>query len=174
MTNVRFAGWAVAVLAAAALGFGGTHKVLHKRAPHEQPIQFSHKAHLTGDNRLECTDCHFGAAREARAGLPSLETCLECHMKPQGKRVSEQAVRELAAKGGAVKWTLLTRNAGHVYFSHRMHVTVARMPCDTCHGDMSELSKPPTSVDQRLLSMSSCMDCHRQHNANLGCRACHH
>jgi hypothetical protein len=43
-----------------------------------QPIAFSHRLHA-GDNHVPCLYCHTGAERSRHAGVPALETCMNCH-----------------------------------------------------------------------------------------------
>lgn len=165
--------WVVAAIAAAAAAF------LLARGPHQaaspaQPIAFNHALHLAGKPQLACRDCHPGAEREAAAGLPSLDRCLLCHIKPQSSRPQEQAVRQLAARGGEFSWRQVTHNPGHVHFSHRAHVSIAHMPCATCHGDVATWTAPPTTPEAKLTSMEACVDCHRERGASTNCRSCHH
>lgn len=143
--------------------------------PIEQPIAFSHKKHIEGkaSPKLGCVACHTGAETRAAAGLPSLNQCLQCHMKPQSKSEAEAHVRAIAARGGPFEWTPVTRNDGHVYVSHRAHVGVAKMACSTCHGDVASWDAPPTSPDRKLMSMDRCLDCHRERGASTSCQACH-
>lgn len=139
-----------------------------------QPIAFNHKLHA-GDQKIPCTDCHAGAERGVRASLPGIGRCLACHMRPQGDKPNprEQAVRELAASRTPVKWTQITRNPGHVYFSHRAHVTIAQMPCGDCHGDVTRWTAPPTEPSEALTSMGACIACHRKEHAPTTCDTCH-
>ncbi|HTJ45695.1 MAG TPA: cytochrome c3 family protein [Kofleriaceae bacterium] len=150
----------------------------HTPAP-SQPIAFDHALHLRvhlDDRALACTDCHAGAERAAKAGLPAITTCLRCHMRPQGDRPSakERRVRELAATGG-VRWIQVTRNPGHVYFSHRAHVSIAKpkLACDGCHGAVASWTAPPTEPNPSLTSMDACLACHRAHGAPTDCGVCH-
>lgn len=140
----------------------------------EQPIAFNHEIHVV-DEEIPCTDCHVGAETGVHATLPSLQTCLLCHMKPQGDPPSarEQVVRDLAGQKAVVRWTQVTRNAGHVYFSHRAHVTLAGMPCADCHGDVSAWERPPTTPNESLLSMDACVACHRDQGVSTECATCH-
>lgn len=169
------------VRAAAALAIAGVSGALaygatrgpRAEAP-SQPIAFNHALHTGGKPKLACGDCHEGVYREARAGLPPLERCLACHMKKQNDSPEESKVRALAASPEPFAWTPVTRNAGHVYFSHRAHATLAEMPCTTCHGDVASWTSPPTTARRELLSMDTCIDCHRARGAPIGCRSCHH
>jgi hypothetical protein len=145
-----------------------------KPRPVQQPLAFSHAVHV-GKRQFHCTLCHMGAEREPRAGLPSLSQCLSCHMKPQGDPPSEaeQRVRKLAADGTRVRWIQVTRNPGHVYFSHRAHVALGGMSCFDCHEDVTQWAAPPERPSAALNDMEACMDCHRKRGASNGCRTCH-
>ncbi|BBM86999.1 cytochrome c3 family protein [Candidatus Uabimicrobium amorphum] len=44
----------------------------------EQPIAFSHYKHVKKAG-LQCNYCHTKAATTTRAGIPPIETCMECH-----------------------------------------------------------------------------------------------
>lgn len=148
------------------------------RSAPDQPLPFDHGVHVkvTQDGEpLACTACHPGAERGSHAGLPALATCLRCHMKPQGDPPSddERRVRAAAAEGGPFRWIQVTRNAGHVHFSHGAHVTVAGMACADCHGDVAAWRAPPTRPNEDLRSMSRCLECHRDRGAPTDCETCH-
>jgi c(7)-type cytochrome triheme protein len=143
-----------------------------------QPLPFDHALHATvrlDDGPLACVACHPGAERGDRAGLPALETCLRCHMRPQGDPPSdaEARVRAVAASGEPLRWIQVTRNPGHVHFAHGAHVTVADMECADCHGEVTAWSEPPTLPEQRLVDMSACLACHRERGAPTDCATCH-
>lgn len=144
----------------------------------EQPIPFDHSVHVAVEldgAPLGCTACHPGAERGAHAGLPALASCLRCHMRPQGDPPSEaeRAVRIAAAEGGPFRWIQVTRNPGHVYFSHRAHTTGAEMACTECHGDVALWREPPTLPDPDLTSMDRCLECHAERGASTDCGTCH-
>jgi hypothetical protein len=167
----------VAVLVAGALAIAIAYFVKRNDASPAitQPIAFNHQRHLVGATapKLACTECHAGAENGTSAGLPSLDRCLQCHMKPQSQRAEEGAVRAAAARGGAFAWTPVTRNAAHVFFSHRAHVTAAKISCTSCHGDVAGWTEPPARPEPRLLNMSVCLDCHRERGASTTCSTCH-
>lgn len=146
-------------------------------APVEQPLAFNHQIHVA-KHKTPCTDCHVGAERSDHARLPALSRCLLCHMKPQpkGKTPStrERQVRRLAAEGAKLRWNRVTRNEGHVYFSHRVHVSLAKMSCARCHGDVASWKAPPTEPNPALTSMATCIACHRREKASTRCSTCHH
>lgn len=82
-------------------------------------------------------------------------------------------MRVAAAAGGPFRWIQVTRNPGHVYFSHAAHVSVAEIACETCHGDVSQWREPPREPVAKLTSMSECMSCHRERGASNSCETCH-
>lgn len=138
----------------------------------EQPLPFSHAVHVA-KHAIGCVDCHAGAERGVEAGLPAIGGCLRCHVKPQGQSGGDQVVRDRAAKGGPFRWVQVTRNPGHVYFSHRAHVSFAKLTCADCHGDVSTWAEPPRTPNTELMKMDACMGCHRKRRASNECQVCH-
>lgn len=135
-----------------------------------QPIQFNHAKHKA--QGMECTVCHQNAEEQVFAGLPKVETCMLCHSAPQTESAEEEKVRQFAEKGQEIRWRRLYRTPGHVFFSHRRHVVLAKVECETCHGPISKASAPPARplVNQ---SMGWCIACHEKRQASVDCNACH-
>lgn len=60
---------------------------------------------------------------------------------------------------GPIEWIRVHNLPDHVYFNHAQHVTVGKVECQTCHGDIEEMDV----VEQHSpLSMGWCINCHRQ------------
>ena len=139
-----------------------------------QPIEFSHAIHV-GKLQTPCVDCHVGAETQTHASLPSLSRCLVCHMKPQGAQPNEREwrVRELASQRELPRFVQVTRNPGHVHVSHAAHVSIEKLPCADCHGDVARWTAPPRSPEPALVDMGACMSCHRQRKAPTDCDTCH-
>jgi menaquinone reductase, multiheme cytochrome c subunit len=135
-----------------------------------QPLPMSHRRHLAKD--MKCRACHQGVEGQALASFPSLADCMDCHKTRQGEDPDEPAVRAFAARAEELVWVRLNRLAGHVYFSHAAHVTLANMKCEDCHQDMKNVDKAPTQPDANM-EMSDCVACHRAKHASLDCAACH-
>jgi hypothetical protein len=145
--------------------------VLFADRPTRQPYAYDHAAHTA---KADCSLCHRGARNGMRAGLPSLEVCTRCHATAPGKSPSaaDQALWEKAQNGSAPPWNRLFELPGHVQFSHRRHVTVAGVACETCHGDMQHRRTPPL-YPLKVLTMRDCIDCHQQEKVTVDCTACH-
>ena len=138
----------------------------------KQPLEFDHEAHIKAEE-MDCTDCHRMAEKSPRAGLPLLKDCKDCHSEPQGKSPEEPKVREYLEAGKEIEWKTVNRLPGHVYFSHRAHVGIAEMKCWDCHRDMRKESKPVTRPDIGHLTMTRCIECHKEKKAELECTTCH-
>ena len=96
---------------------------LKRPSPVEQPLAFSHVTHVQ-EEELDCKDCH--AAEEAvHAGYPTIGYCHDCHSEPEGEHPDEPKVREYKKLKQEIPWVPVNRNVGHVYFSHRVHVSLA-------------------------------------------------
>ncbi len=134
-------------------------------APVRQPIVFPHAKHQT----VGCAVCHSGAATATRAGIPGIAVCTKCHATPPAG--TAPAWNAAVAKR-SIDWVQVTRVPSHVMFSHRRHVTLGRLDCASCHGDIRERATPPGAAQVRL-TMTTCLSCHRHEGAAEDCAACH-
>ena len=130
---------------------------------------FPHRVHVI-DNQLACTVCHGSVLSSEQPGMPPPELCAPCHDqfdgdKPMGRRVSaffdEQSRYRTVAVSG------LTSD---VTFSHRQHVTGAKLDCVACHGDVASQEDVPLAP---LARMAACVDCHQQAGLSNACEQCH-
>lgn len=127
-----------------------------------QPIEFPHKAHLElKDQKLTCTSCHERAEKGAVAGRPSTKKCLSCHTGGEAKSVEEKKLQAFGEEGREIPWRRVWRLPFHVFFSHRTHVAVAKVKCQTCHGPMETLTRPPARALKKL-RMDDCIGCHER------------
>jgi hypothetical protein len=128
----------------------------------KQPIEFPHKAHLElKDPKFECTSCHDRADKSGIAGRPSTKKCLSCHSGGEAKSAEEKKLRAFAGDGREIPWQRVWRLPPDVFFSHRIHVALAKVKCQTCHGPMETLARPPARPLQKL-TMSDCIGCHEK------------
>jgi hypothetical protein len=62
------------------------------------------------------------------------------------------------AKAKPVEWVRIHNLPDHVYFNHAQHVTVGKVQCQTCHGEIQKMDEVYQFAD---LSMGWCVNCHR-------------
>lgn len=127
----------------------------------KQPIEFPHKAHLElKDPKFECTSCHDRAEKGPVAGRPSTKKCLSCHSGGEAKSAEEKKLQAFSESGREIPWQRVWRLPSHVFFSHRTHVA-AKVQCQTCHGPMETLTRPP-ALPLKTLTMNDCLGCHEK------------
>jgi hypothetical protein len=136
--------------------------------PVHQPLTYNHQPHVD----LGCDFCHKGVKTQARASLPDIGLCVDCHDKPPVKAAVEIEAWNQAVKTGHIHWQRLTRVLNHVYFSHQRHVELGKLECAACHGDMAKRTSPPPHP-LKPVSMNICIDCHRQKHVTDDCARCH-
>ncbi len=154
----------------------------------EQPIYYSHKVHA-GDNQISCLYCHGGAAEGKHANIPSISTCMNCHMtineytgspifREDGTEVNGTAeinklyeyagwdpnTRQYVNEGKPIEWIQIHNLPDHVYFNHSQHVVAGQVACQTCHGNIQDMDEVYQFSD---LSMSWCVNCHRETKVNF-------
>ena len=133
-----------------------------------QPLAFNHAKHTVG---LTCVGCHSGVMTGARATLPSGDTCTKCHASAPAS-VSPASWTAILRTGGPPPWVPATRLPEHVRFSHRRHVALAGLACESCHGDIGHSTAPPTRMPMRI-QMKTCLACHQKEGASEDCAGCH-
>ncbi|MDH5751936.1 MAG: cytochrome c family protein [Deltaproteobacteria bacterium] len=131
----------------------------------QQPIAYNHQAHVKKKGE-PCQTCHRYFEERDVAGRPVMATCIECHTNPVTKSKEEEKLRQMAEQQQELAWTRVTVMPDHVRFSHMRHVKVGRIDCSVCHGDMGELTTPPTKPNI-LINMNFCLDCHRAPNEKI-------
>ena len=138
----------------------------------EQPIQFSHKIHA-GDHEIACQYCHSSVEKSRHASVPSVNICMNCHKGIQkGAQYGEKEIAKIyeaagfdpktlsydESKQNPIKWIKVHNLPDHVYFNHSQHVVVGQIACETCHGNVKEM----TVAEQKApLTMKWCIECHR-------------
>jgi hypothetical protein len=154
----------------------------------EQPIYYSHKVHA-GTNQISCLYCHGGAMEGKHANIPSVNTCMNCHMTiseyngeqlydENGKEISgtgeiqklygyagwDPARKSFSNKGKPVEWIKIHNLPDHVYFNHSQHTKVGNVQCQTCHGNIQDMHEVKQFAE---LSMGWCVNCHRESKVNF-------
>jgi Cytochrome c7 and related cytochrome c len=123
----------------------------------EQPVQFSHKHH-SGDDGIDCRYCHTSVETSASAGMPSTQTCMNCHTQIWADSPYLEPVRESYRTNKPIEWTRVHDLPDYVYFNHSIHVNKG-VGCSTCHGNVSQM---PLMYQASSLQMEWCLSCHRQ------------
>jgi hypothetical protein len=121
-----------------------------------QPVPYSHKLHA-GDLGLNCMYCHATVDRAPAAVVPPTKVCMNCHHLV--KRDSEllAPIRASMTSGRPMQWVRVHNLPGYAYFDHRPHLR-AGVGCSTCHGRIDQME---VVTQAQPLSMSWCLDCHR-------------
>jgi len=127
-----------------------------------QPIAFPHKTHLALG--LTCTTCHQRAEKDIVAGRPPTALCLGCHMAGDSKSEEIKKLKAYGEEGQEIPWKRVWRLPSHVFFSHQVHVTVGQLTCQTCHGPMETLTRPPVRAFKEF-TMDDCIECHAKRKA---------
>lgn len=147
----------------------------------EQPINYSHQLHAQ-ELGIDCRYCHTNVENSRIANIPSTNACMNCHTivdETMGylKKANSadgspsthfdspdlQALRAAAASGDPVKWKRIHKLPDYVQFNHAAHLD-AGVSCVSCHGRVDQMA---VVYQQRSLSMSWCLDCHRNPAHNL-------
>jgi hypothetical protein len=158
-------------LAMAASGFAAGRLAFPGSGRVRQPIAFNHRAHVKGAG-IDCSTCHQYYAEHQHSGLPDLAVCTTCHQAPITASPEERKLIALAASPSPPAFRKLFRLPDHVSYSHRRHVTVARLACSTCHGAIADSTTPPERPLVEV-TMSRCTGCHTRVSVQTDCTACH-
>jgi hypothetical protein len=122
----------------------------------DQPVPFSHKLH-NDDLGIDCRYCHNLVEVSPHANVPPTQTCMNCHalIKPDSEKLTK--IRESWNLKKPMQWVRIHKLPDYVYFDHSVHLR-AGVGCAGCHGNINQLEV----VRQNMpLSMSWCLDCHR-------------
>jgi len=145
----------------------------------EQPIKFSHKIHA-GDNEIACQYCHNTVEKSRHAGIPSVNICMNCHKGIQeGPTTGKTEIAKIhnaagfdpntgkydESKTNPIQWIKVHNLPDHVYFNHSQHVVVGQQKCETCHGNVKEMT---VAQQQAPLTMKWCIECHRKTEVAMG------
>ncbi|HEY2387518.1 MAG TPA: cytochrome c3 family protein [Candidatus Binatia bacterium] len=122
----------------------------------EQPVPFSHKHHA-GELGIDCRYCHTSVERTASAGIPSTQTCMNCHAQIWTDSAVLEPVRASYRTDSSIRWTRVHDLPDYVYFNHSIHVQKG-VGCATCHGRVDQMN---LTWQESSLQMEWCLDCHR-------------
>ncbi len=121
----------------------------------EQPIQFSHKHHVSDDG-IDCRYCHTSVETSSFAGIPPTKTCMNCHTQIWATSPALEPVRASFRTGQSLEWTRVNDLPDFVYFNHSIHVNKG-IGCVSCHGRIDQM---PLTRKVSSLYMRWCLECH--------------
>lgn len=128
----------------------------------EQPVPYSHRLHV-GELGIDCRYCHTTVENAAFAAIPPTQTCMNCHALVRKESPKLEPVRRSFESGMPIPWVKVHDLPDYVSFDHSAHVTRG-VSCISCHG---RVDKMDVVRQVEPLSMSWCLDCHRNPDPNL-------
>jgi hypothetical protein len=135
----------------------------------EQPGSgFNHQIHA-GKLGMDCRYCHTHVEESWHANVPNVATCMGCHqpgmLGPQASATDAKVgfIREAYAADRPIEWRKIHVLPDYANFPHHVHVN-AGVSCYSCHGQIAGM---PVVAQAEPLSMSWCLDCHRNPEEKL-------
>ena len=141
-----------------------------------QPMFFRHDIHA-GANKIPCQYCHYSVSESSEPGIPSMQTCMGCHLVIGGSDSSHKAeiqkLRDSYSKNQPIEWVLVHTLARHAHFPHMRHIKVlGANACKTCHGDVARM--PQVFNANNVNNMGFCVTCHLERKVIRDCSVCHY
>jgi hypothetical protein len=139
--------------------------------PKQPGSGFNHQVHA-GKLGIDCRYCHTKIEQSAEANIPNVETCYGCHQEGSLRLFTEselhktktQFIRDAWVKDASIEWRRVHSVPDYVRnFPHSVHVK-AGVSCFSCHGRIDAM---PVVHQAQPLSMSWCLDCHRDPEPSL-------
>ncbi len=152
----------------AAFSYYATPKAQRVGYQPDQPIAYDHDLHAN-QLGIDCRYCHSSVDKSASAGIPTANTCWNCHQHVQKENPKLEPLRRAADKnyekydGKPIKWVRIHKMPDYAYFDHSAHVNRG-VSCKSCHGDVHKMRKVHHAES---LSMAFCLDCHREPEKHL-------
>lgn len=136
-----------------------------------QPIAYNHKKHIE-EAGLGCFDCHNQVLTHQKANIPNIEFCKNCHEEPMTDSKEEEKLVAYIKNNQPIPWVQVHRVPDHAYFSHRRHVSLGKVACQDCHGDVNNMTLP-FSKPHNPIQMEFCISCHEKKRVTTECTTCH-
>ncbi|HEX9754862.1 MAG TPA: cytochrome c3 family protein [Gemmatimonadales bacterium] len=146
-----------------------------------QPIFFRHDIHA-GQFKIACQYCHYSVGIATEPGIPSLETCMGCHLVIPGADSGDRAeVRKLRQywndrdkpDAPRLEWVRVHTLARHAHFPHMLHIkALGPVACGACHGDVARM--PQVWEVNNVNNMGFCINCHLERRISRDCSVCHY
>jgi hypothetical protein len=134
----------------------------------KQPIPFSHRLHVT-EKQIDCRYCHSYVDKSKHAGLPPVETCMNCHRYIITHLPAILDLTKYYNDNRSIPWVRINKLPDHVYFNHSRHIQ-KNVECINCHGEVEKMDR---IFEKNQFLMGFCVTCHRERKAPLDCWTCH-
>jgi len=141
-----------------------------------QPIFFRHDVH-SGQYKMQCQYCHYSVNVSSEPGIPTVQTCMGCHLVIGGSDSSHQTeirkLRQAWTEKKPIEWVRVHYLARHAHFPHQRHVkAMGPTACATCHGDVQRM--PQVFKVNKVDNMGFCISCHIERKVSRDCSVCHY
>jgi hypothetical protein len=141
-----------------------------------QPIFFRHDIHA-GQYKIQCQYCHYSVNVSPEPGIPTVQTCMGCHLVIGGSDSSHQTeikkLRQAWTDKKPVEWVRVHYLPRHAHFPHQRHVkALGPTACATCHGDVQRM--PQVFKVNQVDKMGFCISCHIERKVSRDCSVCHY
>jgi hypothetical protein len=141
-----------------------------------QPIFFRHDIHA-GQFKIQCQYCHYSVDVSSEPGIPSMQTCMGCHLVVAGgdssSRTEIRKLRQAWTEKKPVEWVRVHFLPRHAHFPHQRHIkALGPTACATCHGDLSRM--PQVFKVNQVGNMGFCITCHLERGVSRDCSVCHY
>jgi len=141
-----------------------------------QPIFFRHDIHA-GQYKMQCQYCHYSVMVSSEPGIPSVQTCMGCHLVIGGSDSSHQTeikkLRQAWNEKKPVEWVRVHYLPRHAHFPHQRHIkALGPTACATCHGDVQRM--PQVFKVNNVDKMGFCITCHIERKVSRDCSVCHY
>jgi hypothetical protein len=141
-----------------------------------QPIFFRHDIHA-GQYKIQCQYCHYSVNVSPEPGIPTVQTCMGCHLVIGGSDSSHQSeirkLRQAWSEKKPIEWVRVHYLARHAHFPHQRHVkAMGPTACATCHGDVQRMAQ--VFKVNRVDNMGFCISCHIERKVSRDCSVCHY
>jgi hypothetical protein len=141
-----------------------------------QPIFFRHDIHA-GLYKMQCQYCHYSVDVSPEPGIPSVQTCMGCHLVIGGRDSSHQVeinkLRKAWTEKKPVEWVRVHFLPRFAHFPHQRHIkALGPNACATCHGDVQRM--PQVFKVNNVDRMGFCVTCHMERKVSRDCSVCHY
>jgi hypothetical protein len=141
-----------------------------------QPIFFRHDIHA-GLYKMQCQYCHYSVEVSPEPGIPSVQTCMGCHLVIGGRDSTHQVeikkLRQAWTEKKPIEWVRVHYLPRHAHFPHQRHIkALGPNACATCHGDVQRM--PQVFKVNNVDRMGFCITCHMERKVSRDWSVCHY